>query len=93
MADASDVRLVGGSGEAPRIAPHRFLNQDLTRERAEALVAELGFLGICDLVHVWAEKTDGGIACEGDRVIVKVRTLRSALQVRKRRLAKERKPG
>ena len=47
-----------------------FLKRDLELARARELVAELGFLGIVDLVQLMAAAMDGTIKCDGPRVVV-----------------------
>ncbi len=65
-----------------------FLNKALNDERAQALVEELGFLGICDLVQLMAERMDGSIECVGPRIVVKIKKRPRP----KRVTAKEQKP-
>lgn len=43
----------------------RFLNKELTEARACELVAELGVLGVVDLLYVIAEKMDGSMSLKG----------------------------
>jgi hypothetical protein len=51
----------------------KFLKQGLTAERATALVEELGFVGIVDLVRVCAEAIDGSLDCTGPRFSIRIK--------------------
>lgn len=50
-----------------------FFHPDLTQARAAELVKELGFLGICDLVHVLAEDMDGSIELKGHGIQITIK--------------------
>lgn len=51
----------------------KFLLESMTEERAKALTDELGFLGICDLVHYLAPQTHGSLEMVSPLAIVKIR--------------------
>lgn len=57
-------------------SPYRHLSKELDRDRAIAILDELGFLGVVDLVGLLASVMTGSLSAENERFIVKIKKLR-----------------
>lgn len=50
--------------------------------RAAELLDELGFLGVCELVEAFANKTEGSLSWKSHRVTVELKTRKAAERAR-----------
>lgn len=58
------------------------VHEYVAAERAEELLTELGFLGVCELVEAFANKAEGGITWKSHRCTVAFKTRKASERAR-----------